>query len=477
MRHLTLSCLLAVAPLVELSAQNKIGTGAVDKLYKSLCASCHGEDLNGGLGNSLLDHNNWKVVGKSTTFLEYVKTGNLEMGMPPFGEALTDPQIRSLEIYIDEMRQKSDREDVSLVEVSDGVYSAGGYQFKVETMVEGLSKPWSVAFHPSGGALITERDGAVRVFKDGTLFDPVEGLPDVWAHGQGGMLEVAVHPDYEKNGWIYLAFSASGGTVTEKGKEKAIGMTKVARGRVIDNQWVDEEVIFEAPAKFHRSAGAHYGTRLVFKDGYLFFSIGDRGAMDMAQDLSKPNGKIHRVHDDGRIPKDNPFVNTPDAYPTIWTYGNRNPQGLDLHPLTGDIWESEHGPRGGDEINRLESGKNYGWPVITYGMNYNGKPLTALTAKDGMEQPQHYWTPSIAVCGIDFYEGDAFPDWKYDLLVGGLASKELHRLEIENGKVVSDEIILHGLGRVRDVASGPDGYIYVVLNGPDEVVRLVPVEK
>jgi glucose/arabinose dehydrogenase len=198
--------------------------------------------------------------------------------------------------------------------------------------------------------------------------------------------------------------------------------------------------------------------------------------MEMAQDLSRPNGKIHRIYDDGRVPGDNPFRAIANAYPTIWTYGNRNPQGLDMHPVTGEIWESEHGPRGGDEINVIQAGDNYGWPVITYGINYNGKPITDVTTAPGMEQPKHYWTPSIAVCGIDFYEGDQFPEWKYDLFAGGLASQELHRLQIEGEQIVSDEIILKDVGRVRDVASGPDGYLYVVLNGPDRIVRLVPVD-
>lgn len=475
MRHLILTIPFLSLLSSHSVAQNRIGTGEVETLYKSVCASCHGENLSGGLGGSLIDRSTWKRVGKTTSFLEYVKEGNLDMGMPAFGGALSDPQIRSLEIYTDEMRQKLGRKGTSLVEEADGVYSAGGYQFEMETVAAGLSKPWSIAFHAGGGALVTERSGALRILQDGELSDPVEGVPEVWAHGQGGMLEVAVHPDYEKNGWIYLSFSEDGGTETINDKERAIGMTKVVRGRVIDNQWVDQQVLFEVPVEFQRVSGVHFGSRFVFKDGYLFFSIGDRGAQDMAQDLTRPNGKVHRIHDDGRVPKDNPFVNEPDAYPTIWSYGNRNPQGLDLHPVTGELWESEHGPRGGDEINVIEAGKNYGWPEITYGMNYNGKPITEFTSKPGLEQPKHYWTPSIAVCGIDFYEGDAFAKWQHNLLVTGLASQELHRLVIEDGKVISDEIILHNAGRIRDVASGPDGYIYLLLDDVGAIVRLVPV--
>ncbi|CAA6690577.1 MULTISPECIES: PQQ-dependent sugar dehydrogenase [unclassified Lentimonas] len=460
-------CLLPIA----LFGQNRIGTGEVQELFNQHCASCHGENLEGGQASSLLV-GDWQQINEQLTFMDYVRNGNLEMGMPPFGSLLSDAQVRSLEIYIQEMRQKKEREGQALVSVAEGVYSAGGYRFRVETMVDALALPWSVAFLPDGGLLITERAGALRVARAGVLSEPISGTPKVWSHGQGGLMEVALHPDYEDNGWIYLGIAASGG----ERDGKAQGMTKILRGRIRDGMWVDEQVIFEVPFEYHRSAGVHFGTRLVFKDGYLFFGIGDRGAMEMAQDLTRPNGKIHRVHDDGRIPSDNPFADSEGAYPSTWAYGNRNPQGLDLHPQTGALWESEHGPRGGDEINCIERGRNYGWPVITHGMNYNGKPISAMTAKEGMEQPAHYWTPSIAVCGIDFYEGDLFPNWKYDLFAGGLASQELHRLVIEAGEVISDEIILNDLGRVRDVASGLDGALYVVLNGPDRIVRLVPID-
>lgn len=280
------------------------------------------------------------------------------------------------------------------------------------------------------------------------------------------MLEVALHPDYKNNGWVYVAFAGT--------EDKKKGMTKIVRGRIQNNTWQDEAVIFESPSRFHHSTGQHWGTRLVFHEGYLFFSIGDRGKQGEAQDLSKPNGKVHRIHDDGRVPEDNPFVSEPDAYPTIWTYGNRNPQGLDLHPLSGRIWESEHGPRGGDEINLIEGGNNYGWPLVTHGMNYSGTPITDKTTAPGMEAPKHYWTPSIAVCGIDFYEGNVFPEWKHNLMVGGLRSQEVHRLVIEDGQVVQDEIIVKGAGKIRDIASGLDGYLYLVLNSPDKIVRLVP---
>ncbi|MGZ0655135.1 PQQ-dependent sugar dehydrogenase [Coraliomargarita sp. W4R72] len=463
--------LLCLIPIL-LNAQNRIGTGAVEELYQQNCMTCHGEDLRGGLGNSLLDRSTWTVVGKGLDFIEYVQEGDSEIGMPGFGIALSVAEIRSLQIYIDEMGQKTLEDEGVLPVIKEGeIYTAGGYQFRLEPVVEGLKLPWSINFLSESEALITERSGNLRIWKAGELSSPIQGTPEVVTQGQGGLLEVATHPDYSNNGWVYLSFSAA----APNAKDPKNCMTKIVRGRIVDNQWQEEEVIFEVPAEFHRTAGVHFGTRFVFQDGYLYFGIGDRGAQDQAQDLTRPNGKIHRIYDDGRVPADNPFIAIPGAYPTIWTYGNRNPQGLDAHPETGAIFESEHGPRGGDEINLIQGGRNYGWPIITFGMNYNGKPITGKTAAPGMEQPLHYWTPSIAVCGIDFYEGDQFPDWKNDLFAGGLASQELHRLVITDDRVIRDEVILKNEGRVRDVATGPDGYLYVVLNGPDQVARLVPV--
>lgn len=457
---------------ILVSAQNRIGTGEVDQLYQSLCASCHGAELQGGLGSSLLEEDAYKVVGKTMSFAEYVAQGNVEMGMPPFASALSSGQMRSLEIYIDEMRQRllEDR-SAGITKHGDGTYTAGGHTFVLDTVVDSLETPWSLAFLPNGDYLITEKKGELLLVSDDTRIR-IKGIPEVWVRGQGGLLEVALHPDYDANGWVYLSFSASSGEL----EGKVVGMTKVVRGRIDAGRWVDEETLFEMPIELQLNSGVHFGSRFVFQEGYLYFGIGDRGPMQMAQDLSKPNGKIHRIHDDGRVPEDNPFVDVPGAIPSIWTYGNRNPQGLDLNPWTGEIWESEHGPRGGDEINLIEPGINYGWPEISYGMNYNGKPITDQTAAEGMAQPKHYWTPSIAVCGIDFYEGEAFSQWTGNLLVGGLASQELHRLVIEGSEVVKDEIILKDEGRVRDVASGPDGALYLVLNGPGRVVTLRPVD-
>lgn len=461
--HSALIMALCALPMA-LDAQNRIGTGEVTELYKAHCAVCHGNQLEGGLGGTLIGPLDYAKSDEDLR--EWIRDGNSRLGMPAFGNVLSDPEIRSLVIYIREMRQKAERSAESNGADVGRVRSGGGHSFRIETVIDkGLDLPWSIAFFPDGGFLVTEREGRLRQIRDGRLMDPVEDLPEVWAHGQGGLMEAALHPDYRENGWIYLGFS-------EEANGK--GSTSIVRGRIRDNRWVDQERIFEVPPEHRYPTRYHFGTRIVFKNGYLFFAIGDRGRQNTAQDPASPNGKVHRIHDDGRIPDDNPFRDNPDAFPSIWTLGNRNAQGLDKHPATGQLWEAEHGPRGGDEINLIKPGLNYGWPVITHGMNYSGTPITEKTAAPGMEQPALYWTPSIAVCGIDFYEGDAFPKWKHNLFAGGLASEELHRLVIEGEKVVEDEIILTGIGRIRDVASGPKGALYLVLNGPDHIVRLVP---
>ena len=448
---------------LSLPGQSRIGTGEVAELYQQHCAICHGDEMQGGLGGSLVGPLDYATTDEAMR--QWIKEGNPDLGMPAFETQLSEPEIRSLVIYIREQRHLAAQEADGNASGKD-IYESGGHRFKVEEMATGLSTPWSIAFLPGGDYLVTEKEGVLRRVSSGKVLPGVEGIPEVWQRGQGGLLEVALHPQYGENGWVYLAFS-------EELKDNA-GFTTIVRGRIEDNRWVDEELIFRVPAEFASSSGVHFGVRFVFQDGYLFFPVGDRGNMRQAQDLSTPNGKVHRIHDDGRIPEDNPFRSDPEAYPTLWTCGNRNAQGLDAHPRTGDIWEAEHGPRGGDEVNLIEKGKNYGWPVITYGMNYNGTPITEKTDAPGMEQPKHYWTPSIAVCGIDFYEGDLFPKWKYNLFVGGLRSEELHRLVIEDRTVVKDEIVLKGLGEVRDVASGPDGALWLVLNSPGRIVRLVP---
>ena len=410
--------------------------------------------------------------------------------MKPWEGVLTDDQIRSLVIFLREKEKETLTKGMDFpVPSPDTVTKTELENYRIETLVDkGLKNPWAIAFLPDGRKLVTEKSGQLRfITADGKL-DPavIEGTPPVIEHGQGGLMEVAVHPDYREQ---RLGLSRAVGRHPREGqrrggKDNVRCITAVVRGQIKDHQWTDQQWIYRADPKFRSNAGVHFGTRFVFDKGYIYFVIGERGGLMQVQDLSRPNGKIHRLHDDGRVPEDNPFVKTKDALPSIWSYGHRNPQGLAMDPRDGSLYDTEHGPRGGDELNLVLPGRNYGWPVVTLGMNYNGMPMNytdpngkdvlSVTAKEGMDEPITYWLPSIAVCGLDFYSGDKFPKWNNDLLVGALAQQEVRRLRIVDKKVVSQEIILKNIGRVRDVATGPDGLIYVILNGPDRLVRMVP---
>jgi aldose sugar dehydrogenase len=353
-------------------------------------------------------------------------------------------------------------------------FQSQNHPFRVVTVAEGLQNPWGLAFLPNGDVLVTERAGRLRIIRNGTLLpNPVEGVPAVRALGQGGLLDVAIHPEFATNRLVYLSFS-------KPNDDRSEGTTAVIRARLENDRLVDVQEIFEAKA-WSRTNG-HYGSRIVFDgNGYVFISIGDRQAPPVpeashpAQDLSNHQGTIIRLHDDGRVPSDNPFVGRAGALPEIWAYGIRSPQGLVRHPQTGELWELEHGPRGGDEVNLIQPGRNYGWPVITYGINYNGQIITEATAKDGMEQPLHQWTPSIATSGLAFYTGDAFPQWKGSLFAGGLVGQYLSRLTFDGHRFVGEEKLLEGYGRIRDVRNGPDGFIYVLTDAAQgRVVRLEP---
>jgi len=301
----------------------------------------------------------------------------------------------------------------------------------------------------------------------------ITGIPESYASDMvGGMLDVITDPDYAKNGWIYLAFSHNPANSPDKNTP---GMTKVVRGKVRDHQWTDEQVLFQVPDSLLVKGGTRWGCRFLFdQQGYLYFSIGDMNRSNDAQILSRPSGKIYRIHPDGSIPADNPFYGSKGYLQAIYTYGNRNVQGLAQHPVTGVIYASEHGPQGGDELNLIKKGANYGWPVITYGIDYNGSIISNDTHKQGMEQPVTYWTPSIAVSSITFTGGKRFPKWKNNLLAGALKFEELRRLVIEGDQVREQEILFKGYGRVRDVCMGPDGALYVLTNAPDAVLRIIP---
>jgi len=352
------------------------------------------------------------------------------------------------------------------------------HSFRIVTVVEELQNPWSIAFLPNGDLLVTERPGRLRAVRNGTLGEPISGVPEVRVFGQGGLLDVVLHPDFESNQLLYLSFAKPMGDGNR-------ATTAVVRGRLDGDRLMEVEEIFEADA--WGDSRDHFGSRLAFgPDGHLFITIGDRGleadpanlAGHPAQDLGNHQGTVVRLHDDGRIPEDNPFVGQAGARPEIWSYGHRSPQGLAFHPETGDLWETEHGPQGGDEVNLILPGRNYGWPVIGYGVEYGGARIHASTHQEGMEQPAHHWTPSIATSGLLIYNGDAFPGWQGSFFVGGLNGQQLARLTLDGREVVAGETLLEGLGRIRDVRQGPDGYIYLALDqrggAPSPLVRLEP---
>ncbi len=337
--------------------------------------------------------------------------------------------------------------------------------FTAELLIDELQIPWGMAFLPDDSMLVTEKTGSLIHFEKGKK-TMIEGVPEVYNRGQGGLLDIELHPDYENNGWIYMTYSS------KEGKEKG-GNTALIRTQLKDNSLVNSELLYKATP--NTTKGQHFGSRIAFdNEGYLYFSVGDRGNRDVnPQDINKDCGKVYRLLDDGSIPKDNPFVGKKGAKTAIFSYGHRNPQGLVKHPKTGVIWNHEHGPRGGDELNIVKKGANYGWPVITYGINYSGTSITDKTAMEGMEQPVHYWVPSIAPSGMSFVTSDNYGDYKDNLLVGSLVFQYLERLVLEGGKVVKREKLLPGLGRVRDVKEGPDGLIYVAVEGKG-IYKLVP---
>ena len=344
---------------------------------------------------------------------------------------------------------------------------------KVDTVATGLKMPWATAFLPGGDMLVTERtDKKLRLVKNGVL-DPKEitGLPEIFTKGQGGLLDVALHPDYKSNGWIYISYS-SPKAEGEEGDDGGAN-TALLRAKLKDHALTDIQYLFKAIPNV--KANVHFGGRIVFdKKGYVFLSLGERGQKENSQNLSKDQGKVVRLHEDGKIPTDNPFVKTTGAGPEIWTYGHRNPQGMTIHPTTGAIWEHEHGPQGGDELNVVEKGKNYGWPLITFGIDYDNSIISKDTARAGLEQPAIYWRPSIAPCGMTFVSSPQFKDWNGDLIVGSLKFMQLQHLTIKGNKVTAREVIFQGIGRVRDVRQGPDGNIYVVLENSGKIVRISP---
>lgn len=427
--------------------------------YLQYCASCHGENHDRFAARA------WVYGNSPNEVFATLKHGRPAIGMPEFAKAMTDAEIRALAEYTIREVAQVPAVRVSSFDVKEVVRSLDA-DFRLEEVASGMNIPWGMSFLPDGTMLVTEKAGKLFQVKNGKQTE-ITGVPNVVVRGQGGLMEVAVHPQFKKNNFIYLSFA--GGDTPDKIN------TVIARAVIKNGKLSNVTQIFQASPL--TNSGAHFGCRMFFdKQGYLYFGIGDRGRKENAQELGNHNGKMHRIHDDGRIPADNPFINTAGAMKSIWSYGHRNPQGLYYDKANGTIWENEHGPKGGDELNIVKKGSNYGWPVISFGINYDGTVFTTDTAKVGMEQPFYYWTPSIAPSSLTRVTSDRYPAWKGDFLSGSLSFEHLERTLMKNNRVVGHERLMPKIGRIRNVVQAPDGYIYIAVEKVGKVYKLVPLK-
>jgi len=461
------------APVVAWGENPEAAMVQFGKIYAANCAGCHGENREGGAGPALSPA---LIDARTDDQLHDTIHDGRPGGMPAFKGALSEAEQWQLVNFLRFKASAPAARYAAPVDPAGLIVRSAKQTVRLEVVTAGLDTPWAVAFLPDGRKLVTERPGRLRIIdKDGRLLrDAVSGTPTPWVRQDGGFLDIAIHPDYRRNGWIYLSYSEvlPGHTVTAaEAKYSPMGgsgdridppsMTVIVRGRIDGhNRWIDNQVIFRAAAKFYNRDSSHYGSRFLFdREGHLFFSLGEKGDMTQAQQLDSPLGKIHRINADGSVPADNPFVKTPGAIPTIWSYGHRNPEGLAFDPATGLLWESEHGPVGGDELNIIEKGKNYGWGVVSMG----SQPGIDKRSVPGMVPPITYYTPAIAPSGIAFYNGARYPAWKGNLFIAALAG-QLRRVEVRGREVSGQEVILQRLGRTRAVYTGPDGLLYVLVH-------------
>ncbi len=425
----------------------------VQAIYDENCAGCHGTQLQ--------HFKRLKSYEKSAKVLtNMIKVGEENLGMPAYRQTFSDSQITELVSYIKDFDYSKNHQ----------TSTSANPNYDIEVVVDGLEIPWSFEFLPNDDMLIAERNGTLSYFSKTDGKTTITGLPAIRVQGQGGLLDLKLHPDYASNGWIYISYSYPDANNSDKGNT-AIIRAKLNQSKAL---YDIEEIYKGTPTT---STAHHYGNRMVFDaQNRLYFSNGDRGNRDVfPQSLDNTNGKIHRLNDDGSVPQDNPFANDAAAVGSIYSYGHRNPQGLAFHPTTGQLWEHEHGPKGGDEINIIEPGKNYGWPIISYGVNYSGTKFTDLTEKEGMEQPVHYYKPSIAPCGMTFLDSDIYPEWKNNLFIGSLRFEYLERIVLNDNQVVYQEKLLEELkSRVRDVRVGNDGYLYVAVENPGRIIKILP---
>ncbi|NOT46048.1 MAG: glucose sorbosone dehydrogenase [Acidobacteria bacterium] len=455
-------------------------------VFNERCASCHGVDLNGARAPSLFSKP--FLEGSTDTQLrETILEGKPGTDMPAFGNTFTPEGVDALVTWIRVQSGTLIERPAYVADPNGQLLQTGQQRLRIEVFTTGLDTPWGMGLLPDGRLVVSERPGRIRIIaRDGTLGEPVKSTPTAWVRQDGGYFDVAVHPDYARTGWIYLSYSelvpGYGGPLPPPGvagPPPGFGPlppsnTRIVRGKInASNEWVDQQDVARLPDDTYSPSIIHYGQRFLFDgNGHLFWTLGDRGSPASAQNLSDPRGKIHRVNDDGTIPQDNPFVNTPGALGSIWSYGHRNPQGLAFDPLTSMLWETEHGPTGGDEVNIIEKGRNYGWGVTTKGVQAG---LTQQS-QPGMEDPIVWYTPSVGPSGITFYTATRYPAWRNtSLFVAMLTGQKLMRLEIDGRRIVDQETIFEQFGRVRQLITGPDGLFYLLLQNPTGRGTTIPV--
>ncbi len=433
------------------------------KHYQKECASCHGTDV------ATFVQKPWKYGNSRLDLIKSIKTGVPDVPQHSFAGRLNDNQILQLANYLLQNMTEQKESRIQNAAPKDNKFVSEGMTIRLDTVAKDLENPWGMVFLPNNDLIFTERSGKLWRLGSDRKKTEIKGVPPTLVESQGGLLDVELHPDFQKNGIIYLSYSKF--KETSDGK---LSTTAVFRAKLEGDTLTYGRDIFVAEP--YTKTRYHYGSRLEFdKKEYLFVSVGDRGMQDsFPQILSNYPGKIHRIKDDGSIPPDNPFLYQTDALPSMWSYGHRNPQGLALHPTTGELWETEHGPRGGDEVNIVQPGKNHGWPVASYGTHYDGRSFTEITGRKDIVPPLDYWVPSIGPCGLAFCTSDRYPAWKGDLLAGSLRFKYLDRCDIENNKLVKHEMLLPNIGRMRCIATDREGYIYVAVEEPGMIFRLLP---
>ena len=475
------------------------------KQFNEQCGACHGDDLRGTTLGTPLVGVELRHGDSVPEIARSIAAGFPDAGMPAWSETLKQTQIYNLALYVAEQRQGTtilDKGDKIPLVLPAGVIESERHAFSLETIADGLDPlPFSIEPLPDGRILVSERMRGLSIIeRDGSRTGPIPGTPSVYddstmflgqVMGLGWMLDVALHPEYAQNGWIYIHHTdrcSDCNDLSRRG-EQPVSMNRLIRGRIRDGQWVDQQVLWQADLEAYTNmSDLSAGGRIAFDaERHVYISLGMKGALDTLgiQDLGLPYGKVLRLHDDGRIPADNPFVDRPGAVAATWTYGHRSVQGLEYNPRTQEIWSTEMGPRGGDELNRLIGGGNYGWPVFTSGINYDGRPVNGAAVL-GIELdpadvvfPVVDMTPSPALSSFIFYQGDEFPDWRGSLLVGTLRATDLLRMKLVDNRVVHTEVLIEDLARFRDIAQGPQGELYVLLENASgsQIVRIRPAEK